>query len=158
VIRQINIDELDALEETAREFYAASRALGSAFRIDHFRELWTTLLSNGAGVIFADFQEEGEIVGTIGGIVHREIYGEALIAEEFFWFVRAGSRGAGVRLYREFEQWARTRGATSLQMCHLFDSMPEKVAKFYLRSGFEPVEMRYAKALTASGEKGPRAA
>lgn len=146
VIREIGTDELDKVEEAAHEFYAASRFLG-AFSLARFCELWTRLLELGAGVIFAD-DCDGELVGMIGGMLHRETYGEALIADEFFWFVREGSRGSGVALYRRFEEWARERGAVEIQMVHLFDSMPEKVAKFYLHSGFEPVEMRYRKVLT----------
>ena len=61
--------------------------------------------------------------------------------------MRPASRGAGVALYRAFEEWARVRGAAALQMVHLFDVMPAKVARFYLRSGFEPIEMRYQKDL-----------
>jgi GNAT superfamily N-acetyltransferase len=149
VIREITIGELARVEDAAREFYAASRMLGARFRIDRFREIWEPLLRAGAGVIFADWRQD-EIAGVIGGIVHREIYGDALVAEEFFWFVREQYRGAGVALYRRFEEWARGRGASSIQMVHLFDSMPEKVAKFYLRSGFEPAEMRYVKQLATA--------
>lgn len=145
MIRQIGIDELGQVKRTAQEFYAASRFLG-AFSLARFTEVWTQLLSSGAGVIFTD-ERAGETVGAIGGLVHREIYSEVLIAEEFFWFVREEHRGAGVQLYRRFERWARDRGAESLQMVHLFDVMPEKVAKFYLHSGFEPMEMRYMKKL-----------
>ena len=145
MIRTIDTDELEKVEDAAHEFYAASKFLGT-FRLDRFIEIWAQLLASGAGVIFAD-DLDGEIMGVIGGVIHREIYGEALIAEEFFWFVREGARGAGVALYRRFERWARERGAREIQMVHLFDSMPAKVARFYLRSGFEPVEMRYRKAL-----------
>lgn len=152
MIREIAIDELGRVEDAAREFYAASHVLGS-FRIDHFRQIWEPLLTSGAGVIFASCDHENKygaaLDGVIGGVIHREIYGDALIAEEFFWFVREAHRGAGVALYRRFEAWARERGAHSIQMAHLFDSMPEKVAKFYLRAGFKPVEMRYAKDLNA---------
>ncbi|HEV8500430.1 MAG TPA: GNAT family N-acetyltransferase [Casimicrobiaceae bacterium] len=135
------------MEETAHAFYASSRFLDH-FSLAKFREIWTQFLELDAGVIFAA-DSDGEIVGVIGGLVHPEIYGNGIVAEEFFWFVRPEFRGAGVRLYRRFEQWARSRGAGEIQMVHLFDSMPEKVAKFYLHSGFEPVEMRYRKALTA---------
>jgi GNAT superfamily N-acetyltransferase len=138
------------MEEAARAFYRSSRFLGK-FNTDRFCEVWRGLLDLGAGAIFAA-DSDGEIVGAIGGLVHREIYGDRIIAEEFFWFVRPEFRGAGVRLYRRFEQWAREQGAREIQMVHLFDSMPEKVARFYLHSGFEPVEMRYVKPLAPAGE------
>lgn len=138
------------MEEAARAFYRSSRFLHK-FNTDRFCEVWKNLMDLGAGAIFAA-DSDGEIVGAIGGLAHREIYGDRIIAEEFFWFVRPEFRGAGVRLYRRFEQWAREQGAREIQMVHLFDSMPEKVAKFYLHSGFEPVEMRYVKALAPAAE------
>jgi GNAT superfamily N-acetyltransferase len=144
-IRPLAPCELARLEDCAREFYAASRWLGT-FEPERFRQIWTELLSTGAGVIFAAL-DHGAVIGAIGGIVHREIYGPRMIAEEFFWFVRPGARGAGVALYRRFEEWARAKGAHQLHMVHMCDSMPEKVARFYLRSGFEPAEIRYGKDL-----------
>ena len=147
MIRQLGIDDLDALEDAAREFYAAAPGLG-VFRLDHFRAPWAQILANGSGVIFADECADGQIHGVIGGVVHREIYGDRTIAEEFFWFVRQYSRGSGVALYRRFERWARERGADEIQMCHLIESMPAKVARFYQGAGFRAVEVRYAKSLT----------
>lgn len=139
------------LADGAREFFAASRWLGR-FDPERFRAIWTELLHSGAAVIFVAVgvpgsDAAGTITGALGGIIHQEIYGDRLIAEEFFWFQRPGHRGPGVALYRAFEEWARVRGAAALQMVHLFDVMPAKVARFYLRSGFEPVEMRYQKEL-----------
>jgi len=107
---------------------------------------WTALITQGSGVIFA-YEKDGELVGTIGGVVHRDIYGEALIAVEFFWFIQEEHRGMGIRLYKTFENWARNRGASSIQMMHLLDLMPEKVGHFYLRQGYEPIETRYSKRL-----------
>ena len=78
---------------------------------------------------------------------HPDIYGSDLVAEEFFWFVSESYRKDGIRLYRTFENWARERGAKTLQMVHLSDSMPDKLKKFYLRSGFAEIETRYAKSL-----------
>jgi GNAT superfamily N-acetyltransferase len=144
-IRTLKVSELAMLADGATEFYAASRWLGR-FDAERFRVIWTELLGTGAAVIFVALAANA-ITGALGGIVHQEIYGDRLIAEEFFWFARPEHRGAGVALYRAFEEWARVRGAAALQMVHLFDSMPEKVARFYLRTGFEPVEMRYQKDL-----------
>lgn len=144
-IRPLAPRELGALEDCAREFYAASRWLGE-FNPAHFHALWSELIHAGTGVIFAAL-DHGAVIGAIGGMLHREIYGARLIADEFFWFVRPAHRGAGVALYRRFEDWARAKGAHQIHMVHLFDSMPDKLARFYLRHGFEPVEMRYAKDL-----------
>lgn len=139
--------ELRSLGLCAAEFYGASRFLGR-FDMERFCEVWTALLGNGAGVIFID-ERDGEVAGAIGGIVHRDIYGESLIAEEMFWFVREAFRGAGLALYRELNKWAVAMKATSLHMMHLADLMPDKVKGFYLRQGFDLVETRYVKRLTA---------
>ena len=148
MIRRLEPAELPRLECGAREFYQASAFLGD-FDIATFCKVWDQLLSGSTAAIFADVAETGRVNGALGGIIHRELYGARLIADEFFWFMRPDSREtlAGVRLYFAFEQWARAQGAAEIQMCHLLDSMPEKVARFYLRQGYKPIEMRFAKAL-----------
>lgn len=146
-IRQLAPAELGALESCAREFYAAAvRHWSGAFDLGRFCDFWTRLIRSEMGVVFAAF-EDGAVAGTIGGMVHPEPYGARFIAEEFFWFARPEHRGAGVALYRRFEEWARQKGASEIHMVHLVNSMPDKVARFYLRHGFEPVEIRYRKAL-----------
>lgn len=91
--------------------------------------------------------DDGLINGALGGLIHRDLYGERLIVEEMFWFMRPDTRGGGVRVYRAFESWAKARGAVSIQMVHLLDSMPEKVERFYKAIGFKAAEVRYIKAL-----------
>ena len=136
------------VEETAPEFYRSSTALSSTsrFDIDKFKSVWSSLITSGMGVIFGIWSS-GKLVGAIGGMCHPDIYGSDLVAEEFFWFVSESYRKDGIRLYRTFENWARERGAKTLQMVHLSDSMPDKLKKFYLRSGFAEIETRYAKSL-----------
>lgn len=145
-IRHAELTDLPRLAAGAAEFYAASEFL-TAFDIGRFCEIWTTLLRSGSGVIVIEEGPDGLINGALGGMSHRDIYGEDLIAEEFFWFMRPDTRGGGVRIYRAFERWAKARGAVTLQMVHLLDSMPEKVARFYLAVGFKAAETRYIKKL-----------
>ncbi len=145
MIRQITIDELPRLEAVALEFYGSSQFLED-FNIGRFSDIWRGFIERGFGVIFIE-ERNGEIAGTIGAVAHPDGYGEKLVVAEMFWFVRAACRGGGIALYRALERWARTLGAASIQMIHLMDLMPEKVADFYLRDGFHPVEMRYVKGL-----------
>lgn len=148
MIRQATIDDLPRLAPGAAEFYASSRVLGG-FSIERFTAVWTDLFKLG-GVIFIDECAEG-VDGAIGGMIHRDIYGEDKIVEEFFWFVRPHARGhSGLRLYKAFERWAYDNGAASIQMVHLLDLNPEKLATFYRRAGYVPVETRYSKQLCAS--------
>lgn len=145
MIRELRLEELPKLAPLAASFYASSEFLVD-FNLDYFVELWTRVLSVDAGVILVEENANG-IQGTLGGFIHRDLYGERTIVEELFWYVLPGVRGGGVRLYRAFERWARARGAHEIQMVHLLDSMPEKVSGFYRRDGFKPVETRYKKAL-----------
>lgn len=146
MIRQATIEDLPNLHACGREFYASSAHIGG-FGIERFCKVWADLLGMG-GVIFID-ERDGQVAGTIGGLIHRDIYGEEMIAEEFFWFVREEFRGGGLRLYRAFKQWAIEQGAASIQMVHMLDLMPEKVGSFYLRDGYKPVETRYSLRLAA---------
>jgi GNAT superfamily N-acetyltransferase len=145
VIRELRVEELSQLAPLAASFYAASEFLVD-FNLEYFVELWTRVLTQEMGVILVEENANG-IQGTLGGFIHRDLYGERTIVEELFWYVLPGARGGGVRLYRAFERWARAHGAHEIQMVHLLDSMPEKVGGFYLRDGFKPVETRYKKAL-----------
>lgn len=144
--RQIALSEIDILLPLSREFYSSSRFLVE-FDIEKFRQIWTQLMNADMGVILV-IEEGGEPVGALGGFVHAELYSSKVVAEEMFWFASKEKRGVGVKLYRAFENWARLRGAETLQMVHLMDSMPEKLSNFYAHMGFEPVEMRYSKRLT----------
>ena len=145
MIRKAEIGELGNLHACAREFYESSRHLGR-FDLGRFCALWEKLLSNGTGIIFVD-ERDGELVGTIGGMVHEDLYDPRLIATELFWFARKEHRGAGLKLYREFERWAGENGAAMIRMAHLLDSMPEKVSHFYQRAGYTAIETYYGKSL-----------
>lgn len=142
--RVATVADLERMEATAREFYASSRFL-HGFQLSRFVALWTHLLGTGGGVIFVLGSQD--IDGALGGVVYPEPYSGVLVATEFFWFVRPGCRGAGMRLYRAFEAWARARGCAQIRMVHLTDSMPERLAEVYGRLGYEAAEVHYVKEL-----------
>lgn len=141
MIRRASITDLAALEPVAAEFYKASKFL-KTFNIAKFSAIWRHFIETDFGVIFIA-EQDGEIQGTIGGVIHPDIYGEHIVAEEFFWYVKENARGCGIKLYLKFKEWAKRRGASEIQMVHLMDSMPEKLTRFYRSQGFEAVETRY---------------
>ena len=124
MIRELGVSDLGKCETAARSFYGSSRYLED-FQPARFASIWTQIMQADAGVIFA-YEVEGAVAGAIGGMIHQDIYGSAMVAEEFFWFVQEQYRGAGVMLYRRFKEWAIGRGATRLQMVHLLDLMPDE--------------------------------
>lgn len=145
MIRKGTEEDLPAMHAMALEFYSQSKFL-IAFDLAKFTEIWKHFLKLGIGVIFVD-DRGGKIRGTIGGIIHPDLYSSDIVVEELFWFVCKDSRTSGPKLYWRFEGWAKEHGAKRLQMVHLLDSMPEKVGRFYAREGFEPIETRYSKDL-----------
>ena len=140
--------KLRSLAEGAREFYASSRFLRQ-FDINKFVDFWRPIIANESGVIFIA-EDDGEIIGAIGGMAYPEPYSGELVVQEFFWFVRPAHRGtAGIRLYKAFEQWLRDKQAAAIRMVHLMDSMPEKLGRVYRQLGYTPVETMYTKDLVA---------
>lgn len=145
MIRPADITDLPRLEPLARQFYAASRFLGE-FHMEQFIHLWGVLLLEDRGVVFLLLDGE-EIVGALGGVVYPDTYSAVKVATEFFWFVGEGHRGAGLKLYRAFEEWATAQGCRQIRMVHLADSMPDQLARVYSHLGFEAAEVHYVKCL-----------
>ena len=162
MIRKAAIEDLPRLHGLANEFYSASSILGRLpFEMHRFVKAWTNFLESEIGVIFLAVSihaperdnntdrlaSRDEVTGMIGGIQYPDLYSGVLIATEFFWFVSEANRGTGIRLYKAFEGWAKEQGCEQIRMIHLNDSMPEKLAKFYLRLGYEQSETHYLKEL-----------
>ena len=149
-IRQATTSELEAVADLAGEFYSSTRFL-RVFDKARFVQLWTGFIEAGTGVIFAIYDGD-KVGGAIAGIMYPEAYSGEDIAQEFFWFIRSDYRGTirSIKLYHEFERWAREKGASEVRMCHLMDSMPEVVSSFYDRLGYAAAEVVYVKALDAS--------
>lgn len=141
----VSAARLPALSACAAEFYAAT-AFVKRFQFDRFCHVWETFIASGAGVIFG-LVDGDEIVGMLGGIALPEIYSGDLIASEFFWFVRDGYRGDGMRLYNTFEAWAISKDCVEIRMAALSDLMPERMDRLYKRLGFKLAERHFVKEL-----------
>lgn len=147
MIRQATIEDLPKMERVAREFEKTS-AFIDKINFDTFIRSWESFLGNGIGVIFAVVEDSGDIIGAIGGVSYPDIHSGALVASEFFWFIRHDKRGDGLRLFHKFQEWAKQKGCKTIRMCHMIDSMPKKLAKVYDRLGFRAAEIHYTKELT----------
>ena len=102
------------------------------------------LLASDDGLLLVAARD-GEVVGMIGALIFVHHLSGALTAAESFFWVNPDARGCGVRLLRAFERWARTRGATTVQM---IAPTPE-VEQLYARLGYAPLEVAYTKELTS---------
>lgn len=139
------VADLPRMEECATAFYASSRHL-KGFEIGKFVEFWTGLFEAGCGVIFT-LEQEGKVVGALGGLKHRDIYSADEVATEMFWYVLERARGQGNALLRAFEEWSRVEGCKEIRMALLLDSMADRLDSVYRRLGYEPMETHYSKEI-----------
>lgn len=72
-----------------------------------------------------------------------------LTAQELFWWVDPEVRGHGIagELLREAENWAREKGAKTMQMISLAELDGEAIGRMYERHGYVPLERSYLKVL-----------
>lgn len=105
-------------------------------------ELATRLISQPDGVMFVVEQRSG-LVGMLGLVTFRHPLSGAAVAGELVWWIEPTARGAGVRLLRHAEAWARADGRQFLQMI----SPNAHVSRFYAKMGYSHVETAWQKTL-----------
>ncbi len=145
---QATVEDVPRIMECAREF---CELLQQKLDETHYQSVWQAALSVGSGVIFL-LEDEGNIVGGLGGIKFVEDLSGELYAVEKFWYLKPQFRGGSwaVRLLREFEVWAAIQHCHEVCMVHMERSMPEDLRAFYSRAGFVPFETFYRKRLCQS--------
>lgn len=91
----------------------------------------------------------GEPIGMMGVLVFAHHLSGARTAGEVFFWVEPAHRGYGIRLLRRAEQWAKARGATTMQMIApvVVDDPDQDVGPLYARVGYHALEVAYEKTL-----------
>lgn len=148
-IRPLRVDELSKLKVFGEAFFAEKQLPGH-FNLEHLVKNWKAWLTNGAikAVIFGWFKD-GELVGVLAGMIFPDLYTGEDVAIEHFWYVLEEHRQGtgGVKLLKTFKNWAHKHGAKRLRMIHLImpdeDPATVKLAAFYAKLGFRPIEVNY---------------
>lgn len=91
--------------------------------------------------------KDGKPVGVIGGFIVNGLTNSKLAVQEVIWYVDKEHRAHGKKLMVEFEKLARSKGASSIIMCLMCNSMQERLDKYYKRLGYKPFEVQYMKEL-----------
>lgn len=88
---------------------------------------------------------DGEIVGAIVGLLNEMYMSQTKVATELAWFVSKDYRGSkgSLMLVKEFEVWAKSRGADYLCMGDIHGITT--LEKLYTRLGFKKCETTYMK-------------
>ena len=137
--------DADDLERMARDFVASS-PYGALLKLDssRVRDLIDAMLESEDAMIFVAQGAGGDVVGMIAlQVLEHPMSGDQM-ATELVWWVDPARRGtAGVRLLRIAEMWAKSRGATLLQMV----APDARVGEFYAAVGYQAAETAYMKRI-----------
>jgi GNAT superfamily N-acetyltransferase len=91
---------------------------------------------------------DGKVVGLIAGMMVNNLTNGKPAMQECVWYVDPEHRSHGKMLMEEFEKMAKDRGALTMVMGLMCNSMQERLDKFYKRLGYKPFEVQYMKELT----------
>lgn len=143
IVRDATQADLPALVAMGRRFRAET-----VYRdrlAEHVDQMTRTAhaLIEGAGTVIFVAERDGVLIGMLGGGLFTHPLAGSLYAGELFWWVDPDARGAGLRLLRSFERWARAHGAVCLQMV----APTPDVEQLYTRLAFTQVETTYQKEL-----------
>uniref|UniRef100_A0AAU6W040 Aminoglycoside acetyltransferase n=1 Tax=Pseudomonas phage Ulina01 TaxID=3138549 RepID=A0AAU6W040_9CAUD len=107
----------------------------------------TIMMDDGCFLIVFD---DNEAVGFLWGFCCALPWNPAKLAMDTLLYVEPHYRGsrAGYKLVKAWEEWARERGATSVQLSVASGIHEDKTAEFYQRMGYNHIGTEYRKELT----------
>lgn len=142
-VREITLDEIPELIEVLKIFEQCSCFV--EVDMDVSIDACVDRMSSGAGTVFGLYDREGKIIGGLGCLKTTELTTGKPVAVETFWFVKPGSRGNGLKLFKAFEKWADQQDCKKRAMIHMVDLHPEVLKRFYEDNGYRLAEMYYVK-------------
>ena len=150
IVRRATQADLDRYVVLAKTFHTASPMHGVIeFDPEGYSAFYLSALENETmGVWLAE--TEGEIVGIVGAIAYPLYFNpSAVVVQELWWWLAPEFRGAGGKMFKQIELWAKERNASALFMIALEDDRAAKMEKLYKRAGFTPMERTFIKKVTS---------
>ena len=146
MIRYIKPDEMHITESVARAFFKESGIAGT-LNFPHFCEQWSKLIELDVASILMYFNSSDQPMGIIGGLCTECTMTKDMTAQEVFWWVDPSLRGrtCAIHLLREWERWARDRGAKRIYVGNLYRLNNDAMMSIYNRIGYQPAELHYVK-------------
>lgn len=121
-IRELHEDELWLCSQFGDAFHQ-EKLLADDFSFDTFHQNWTAWYRSGIGRIFGLFDDNGHVIGGIGGMVSPDLTSGKPKLHELFWYVdRTKRKETGrwpLRLVYRLRAWGKSKGATGFRMIHL---------------------------------------
>lgn len=121
------------------------------FNVQGYSDFYLASLKNdNIGIWLAEI--DGEIVGICGALAYPLYFNPtAWVVQELWWWLTPAARGSGAggKMFKQIEQWAKERNASALFMIALEDSKSKKMENLYIRAGFKPMERTFIKEVTS---------
>ena len=148
MIRPATLQDLDAMVSMARDFYKVTPwshlidmdDKSVEYMMIHFMESGFMAVSEDDGMVNGMFA---------GGMQASPFNVGVLVAMEAFWWMKpeARSSSAGLKLKKEFENWALENGAEVITMVAVDGESCKSVQKLYARNGYQCMEATWMKGI-----------
>lgn len=141
MIRELLITDLPALAELYFQFWEEESDISQM-------EKQFEIIKKENRHILLVYEENGKVIGTVMGVVCRELYGTCrpfLVVENFIVDKNHRRKGIGKLLMNELERKARERNCT--QMILVTEKDRADACGFYLSYGFQTNNAGYKKKL-----------
>jgi GNAT superfamily N-acetyltransferase len=149
-VREATEADLPVYLQLSADFHAASPMNRvCAFEPEGFGEFVRGAMDNpDICILLAELN--GEIVGITGGIIYPLYFSPShKVSQELWWWLTPAARGSGAgnKMFKHLQLWAKERGAKTMFMIALEDERAEKMEKVYCRAGFKPMERTFMKGI-----------
>lgn len=145
VVRELSEQELPLLVPELGPAMFGSSAWLRDFSPDRALASWREFMRLGIGVVFVLEDQGGKLCGMLGAIALPDPHTHDTKATELFWVTLPGHRGHGLKLLAAYEHWAARQGCRFITLCHMADSMPDRLKTVYERRGYRVSEVAYTK-------------
>lgn len=146
MIRELNVEEFDLLIPLGEEWFKEDNPL-KGFNPEKSINSFINLVSSGVGYIIGYFNGEGVLKGGLVFIITPDFFTNDILAQELCWFVSKGSRGAGIKLLKEYERLAKEKGANQIALCHMVGYQDEQLDRVYNKFGYTLVDKIFRKGV-----------
>lgn len=140
-IRSLEWADIPAVVDLAREMHGESAFSDFDFDAGKMAGQLTLPLTHPSEQFCHLAVKDGEVVGALFGYITEFVFGPQLIACDYGWYVIPKARGtsAGVRLLKDFQQWANENNAVEVCMGVSTDIHKDKTGKLFRKLGYKHV-------------------
>ena len=142
IYRITTAEELKKLTPLVESLYSQIKCPNKD--LNNFKKIWFENWSkeissnNKLGKKMFVMEENEEIIGFFGFTIYINELDGVLSSQEHGWYVKEGKRGAGIKLLKKCESYAKSLGCKRFVMGHhQSDYVPKNLIKIYERMGYE---------------------